>query len=192
MCFFINLRNWDKLFSPFVQTFSAGLSSLLLTCPSKQMREKFFRENCVLSPCDLEGKNFDILWKKKSDGLSKFISTSPVEHSQDKCMFLETATIWRKKELNFFKYLFVTLGWNFLSVCQKIAGSVTKVAFFVSAGTKRSKLFWKTCVSINSFGLWMDFVLHSSIFCPQRLPKLPYTCPYEHFEENFCSEKQFT
>ena len=62
--FFINLGDWNKLFNLLSILLRQAYQICALRVPAKNLREKVFWENCVLSICKLERKILDILCKK--------------------------------------------------------------------------------------------------------------------------------
>ena len=84
------------------------LGRVIISAPfvSKQtVSDKRFSEKILFCRSgNLREKN-SVFCRKKSVGLSKLKFTSPVEHSQEKCKVLETATFLMKEILNFFSII---------------------------------------------------------------------------------------
>ena len=115
--------------------------------------------------------------------MSKLHFTSPVEHSQEKCKFLEAAKFWWKNFDSFY-HLFDLLSWNFF--CLSIKNSLESLSKLHSLCIFRKKklkhaFLWKTLIFFTSFGLPLEIFRPNQFFFLAQLVKAAFYLAIRNF-----------
>ena len=95
-CIFSSVWEIETNFSNFCRNFYGMLIKFALYVSQQTIWGKKISEEILFCRSASLSEKFLTFCVKKSDGLSKLHFTSPVEHSQEKCKFLETPTFWWK------------------------------------------------------------------------------------------------